>query len=302
MSAPIVTVYIPCRNYGRYLEQSVRSVLGQLYKHWELFIVDEASDDDTAVVAERCRALDPERIKIIKNRSPIGLQRLANHVLGRANGKYFMRLDADDWLDESALLLMVAKLQSDPQLGLVYGNYFYTDASGNVLGMERRPQFGVEDTSGHVPPHGACTMVSTRALKAVGGYSEDVDAQDGWELWFKLLNRVDAASLEAPLFFYRQHELSLSRSASRLLIARSKIFSKIRQALEGSYVPTCLAVIGARESYPGFEGVPYRLYEGISLLQRAIVSAAAARGVTDVYVSSEDRAVLDYAEDLQLRG
>lgn len=300
--APLVTVYIPCRNYGRFLAQAVESVLGQLYRHWELIIVDEASTDDTATVAQQLCQRDPQRISVLHHEQPMGLQRVANLMLGRARGKYMMRLDADDWLDEGALLLMVTKLESAPQLGLVYGNYYYVSEDGKVLGVERRSRLGVEDTAGHLPPHGACTMFRTRALKAAGGYSEDVNAQDGWELWYKLSKRVGTASLEAPLFYYRQHGSSLSRDAGRLLAARAKIFARIGAALEGSYQPSCLAVIGVRESYPGFEGVPYREIDGVSLLQRAIVSTAAARHVTQVMVSSQSQRVLDFAERLEREG
>ncbi len=300
--APLVTVYIPCRNYGRFLPKAVESVIAQLYRHWELIVVDEASGDDTLEVAERLLYQIPDHSIIIRNPAPLGLQRVANHILGIARGKYIMRLDADDWLDECALLLMVAKLESDRTLGVVYGNYYYTDPEGKILGMERRHKLGVEDTAGHLPPHGACTMVSTRALKAVGGYSEDVNAQDGWELWYKLSRRVGAASLEAPVFYYRQHGSSLSRDSQRLLQARARIFERIGQSLDGSYQPTCLAVIGARESYPGFQGVPYREFDGASLLERAIHSATGATRVTDVAVSSQSKSVLDFAERLEEEG
>jgi CMP-N-acetylneuraminic acid synthetase len=295
---PLVTVYIPCYNYGRYLSQAVASVQTQLYKNWELFIVDDASNDCTAAMAEELRRQDPERIKMLSNPNPYGLQRIANRILKLANGRYIVRLDADDWFDESALLLMVAKLESDPQLGLVYGNYFYTNQEGQVIGVERRRSLGVEDMAGHLPPHGACTMVRTRVLKAVGGYSEDVTAQDGWELWYKLIHRAKAASLEAPLFYYRQHEQSLSRDAGRLLTARANILAKTRAKLEGSYAPSCLAVIPVRESYPDFQGVPYRMLQGKSLLQHAIESAQNAIGVTEIAVSSDSQTVLDFAEDL----
>ena len=144
-----------------------------------------------------------------------------------------IRLDADDWLDENALLVLVTKLESSPNIGLAYGNYFYTDSAGNVLGMERRHKLGVEDTVGHLPPHGACTMFRTRSLKAVGGYSEDINAQDGWELWYKLYDRIGAVSLDIPIFYYRQHGDSLSRDSSRLLDARSRIFERLSQSLRG---------------------------------------------------------------------
>ena len=301
-SYPLVTVYIPCRNYGRFLMQCVESVFNQLYTNWELILVDEASEDDTASIAESLRQRRPNLITVIRNPVPLGLQKLANYVLGIAKGKYTMRLDADDWLDEGALLLMVSKIEASPNAGLVYGNYFYVNADGEVLGIERRHRLGTEDKVGHLPPHGACTLFRTRALKAVGGYSENIDAQDGWELWYKLCNRVGAVNLDVPIFYYRQHVTSLSRDHQRLLTARMNIFAQIGNGLEGSYKPSSVAIIPVRESYPGFEGVPYREFHGTSLLERAIQSAAEARVVTQVIVSSQSQRVLDFAADLEAQG
>lgn len=298
VNGPLVTVYMPCRNYGQFLPKAVQSVIDQLYQNWELFIIDEASDDETLTIARRFQSQDP-RIKVIHHEKPLGLQKVANQVLALGKGSYIMRLDADDWLDEGALLLMVAKIESDAECGLVYGNYYYTDEHGKVLGAERRPKLGTENVSGHVPPHGACTMVCARALKSVGGYSEDVNAQDGWELWFKLLGRVKSAQLDLPLFYYRQHQQSLSRDAERLLNARAEILRKTRNSMAGSYVPTCLAVIPVRESYPDWEGVPYEKIEGKTLLELALDSAHQARGVTDVVVSSESSSVLEFAQTLE---
>ncbi len=299
---PLVTVYIPCRNYGHFLRQSIESVFKQLYTNWELIIVDEGSGDDTIKIAEELCRKFPKKTKLVKNTEAVGLQHLANTILGMANGKFMMRLDADDWLDESALLIMAAKLETLPDVGLVYGNFFYTDPVGNVLGMERRHKIGLENSVGHLPPHGACTMFRTRSLKAVGGYSEDINAQDGWELWYKLYDRINAVNLDVPVFYYRQHGNSLSRDVNRLLGARSKIFERLSRSLHGDYKLKNIAVIPVKESYPGFEGVPFRIFEGCSLLERAINTAAKSSEVTSVVVSSSSKRVLDFAEDLQDTG
>ena len=100
----------------------------------------------------------PKKIKVISNKSPIGLQKIANMVLGMANGKYMIRLDADDWFDESAIQLLVNKLELNENIGMAYGNYYYTDQYGHVLDAEFRHMLGEEDKVGHLPPHGACTL------------------------------------------------------------------------------------------------------------------------------------------------
>lgn len=300
---PLITIYLPCRNYGRFLDEALKSLEKQIYTNWELFIIDEASEDDTLVIAEYFKTKVSQNVEIIKNNIPQGLQKGANKVLSLAKGKYIIRLDADDWFDEMALLLMVSKLESDTSLGIVYGNYYYTDEKGNILGFERRHKLGEEDKSHHLPPHGACTMIKTNILKSVGGYSEDINAQDGWELWFKLIQKTKAASIEAPIFYYRQHGNSLSRDSKRLLDARAKIFDKVSSSLKnGAYHPTCLAVIPVKESYPNFKNVPYQQIDGKSLLQLSIESAQMSEHVTDVMISTESNSVITFAQKLVQNG
>lgn len=302
MKNPLVTVYIPNRNYGRFLSQAIDSVLNQSLQDWELFLVDEASEDDSLEIMRRYVDLNDERIKMIAHQEPMGLQKTANEVLGLARGKYFIRLDADDWFDEAALLILVNKLESDERLGIVWGNYYYTNIDGRVLGVELANKPGVGRVSPHSAPHGAATMVRTRTLKATGGYSEDVNAQDGWDLWYKLLKQVDAASVSTPVFYYRQHGNSLSRNSERLLAARTRIFEKLASQLESSYVPSALAVIAVREDYPDNSGVPYQTIKGVSLLEHAIATTLESGRATEVMVSSRSEAVLEFSEKLEREG
>jgi len=300
---PLVTIYVPSRNYGKFLEKALKSIELQLYSNWELFIIDEASEDNTLVISEYFKLKVNQRVEIIKNRVPVGLQRLANNVLDLANGKYIIRLDADDWFDEMALLQMVSKLESNSDLGLVYGNYYYTDEKGNILNFERRNKLGEEDKSNNLPPHGACTLIRTNILKSVSGYSEDLNAQDGWDLWFKIIQKAKAANLEAPIFYYRQHGNSLSKDSNRLLEARSKIFSKLNVSLKnGDYKTTCLAIIPVKESYPNFKGVPYQKIEDKTLLQLSLESAQNSKLITEVMISSQSENVIQFAKDLVING
>ena len=49
-----------------------------------------------------------------------------------------IRLDSDDWFHEIALFIMVNKLESNKNAGIAYSNYFYTNKSGNIIGIETK--------------------------------------------------------------------------------------------------------------------------------------------------------------------
>ena len=50
---PLVSVYIVCHNYGRFLAQAIESVIHQSFEDWELLIFDDGSEDNSKEVAER---------------------------------------------------------------------------------------------------------------------------------------------------------------------------------------------------------------------------------------------------------
>lgn len=298
-SKQLVTVYIPSKNYGKYVEKAIKSVINQVYPNWELILVDEGSKDSTSSIFNYYKEKYSHKISIIKNKKPIGIQKIANKILSFAKGKYMIRLDADDWFHEFALEALVNKLENSPKVGIAYPNFFYSNKEGKVIGIETR-QFNTEvDMSSQLPPHGACTMFEIKALKIAGGYSESVNAQDGWDLWLKLYNKIGAIGVDLPLFYYRQHETSLSRDNKRLLTARTSILKEMGSKLSGDYKPVVLGVIPVKESYPNFKNVPFLQVEGKSLLEIAINSSFQSEYLTDLIVSSKSESVLNFSYELE---
>ena len=142
-------------------------------------------------------------------------------------------------------------------------------------------------------------MFETKALKIAGGYSESVNAQDGWDLWLKLYNKIGAVGVDLPLFYYRQHGGSLSNDNTRLLKARTGIIKEMGSQLSGDYKPVVLGVIPVKESYPNFKNVPYREIKGKSLLEIAINSSFESEYLTDLMVSSKSETVLHFSAELE---
>ena len=50
---PLVTVYIVNHNYGRFIEDSIKSVLNQTFKDLELIIIDNGSNDTSKQIIQR---------------------------------------------------------------------------------------------------------------------------------------------------------------------------------------------------------------------------------------------------------
>lgn len=110
---PRVSVIMACFNASAYLKRSVSSVQYQTMSDWELLIVDDASTDDTQIVAEALAAADP-RVKYMRSSVNQGPSASRNTAIAHAVGEWIAILDADDaYLPMRLEQLVDAGRQSD---------------------------------------------------------------------------------------------------------------------------------------------------------------------------------------------
>jgi glycosyltransferase involved in cell wall biosynthesis len=300
MTAPKITVYIASRNYGRFLADAVESVLRQKREDWELLLIDDASTDDTKDVMALYRG-DP-RIRLFETPG-IGLPAVCNLALKEARGEYLIRLDGDDVFDENILLVLGAWLDKEPELALVFPDYYLMDEFGEVYAQERREPLAQKNHLLDMPPNGACTLVKKDVVLALGGYREDLGAQDGFDLWSKIVKSHKFANVNLPLFYYRRHGHNLTNNSHRILSARRQIK---RDAILGSLTSfkPFIAVIPCRENYDFCKNV-WKLELGKRTLLQRDIEACLASPILDYVVVASDtgdvRAVMDRYDDPRLR-
>ena len=100
-----VTVIIPVYNAGRYLEESIRSVLNQTYPQWKMILVDDGSTDESAIICDQYAESD-ERIEVIHQRNQ-GSFSAVGSGLRKTDTEFVMFLDADDWYEPDMIETMV---------------------------------------------------------------------------------------------------------------------------------------------------------------------------------------------------
>lgn len=91
----MVSVIMPTYNSGRFIAESIESVICQTYNNWELIIVDDASTDNTkAIVAEYIRKYSSIKYIFIEENSGAAFAR--TKAISMAQGEYIAFLDSDD--------------------------------------------------------------------------------------------------------------------------------------------------------------------------------------------------------------
>lgn len=114
---PLVSVIINVFNGERYLAEAIESVFAQTHRPFELIVVDDGSEDDTAAVAKR---FEPELRYVHQPNQGIGAAR--NHGVGLARGEYLAFLDADDRFVPDKLERQLRAFAEDPGLEMAFGH------------------------------------------------------------------------------------------------------------------------------------------------------------------------------------
>jgi cellulose synthase/poly-beta-1,6-N-acetylglucosamine synthase-like glycosyltransferase len=218
---PLVTVVIPCYNYARFLPGAVDSCLSQEGVAVEVVIVDDASPDDTAEVAERLSA-DDDRVRVLHNERNLGHVRTFNSGLAQATGEFVVRLDADDLLTPGALDRAMAVFEAHPSVGLVYGHprHFTTpEPPSPVLGHVRWTVWRGHDWIAERTRRGTNCITTPEAvirasvLADVGGLNTQLRFAQDMEMWLRTAVVSDVGRVNgADQALHRDHPDSMSEN------------------------------------------------------------------------------------------
>jgi len=117
---PKISIVIPAYNVGSYLQECLDSVRNQTFSDIEAIVVNDASTDDVAQIAEAAATQDP-RIRVIANNPNMGTHRTRMAGAEAATGEYTFFLDGDDALKPDMCEQLVQELSQHPVDILHYG-------------------------------------------------------------------------------------------------------------------------------------------------------------------------------------
>ena len=143
MKHPLISIIVPVYNCEKYIEECLRSVLNQKFQDYEVIVVNDGSKDDSLKICEKICAADA-RIKLFTTENK-GVSHARNYGIDRANGRWILFLDSDDYLNDGALQVLQGAICDDVQE--ICGNY--------VTGTSKTMQ----SMSAYVKPEQIITMM-----------------------------------------------------------------------------------------------------------------------------------------------
>jgi glycosyltransferase involved in cell wall biosynthesis len=213
LKRPTVSVCVPTYNYGRFLPETIESILTQSFSDFELLIVDDCSGDDTADVLAAYAPRDSRIIARVNDRN-LGLVPNWNACLRAARGTYVKFVFGDDFLcSRDALRLMVERLD-DPSVSLVASARRMVDEESRVVSS--LATFSTDSVISGPEVINRClredhnligepTAVMFRRDQAVRRFDPRYRQIVDMEMWFHLLEHGRFAYITEPLVSFRLH-------------------------------------------------------------------------------------------------
>ena len=203
-SFPRASIIVPSFNKAEYTMKTVRSLLAQTYKNYEIIVVDDGSSDDTLQLL----SIFDRKISLIEANHG-GASSARNLGILHSEGEYIAFVDCDDEWYPHMLSKSIEFLENDPDLGFVFSNVDYIDCEGRIIGRHKVKKYSGNIYHKLILENFICNssvVVRRSCLERVGYFDESIFVPADWDLWLRLARVYKAGYLKETLVKYRTHQ------------------------------------------------------------------------------------------------
>jgi len=211
MSPPMISVVMSVYNGQAFLAEAVESILGQTFRDFEFIVIDDGSTDKTAKILAAYASRDG-RLRVRRQENK-GRTESLNTGIGLAEGKYIVRMDADDVSLPHRFQVQLDFMEQHPEVCLLSSSYDRINRAGRILDRVSFPLRDDEIRSMMLHNNPLChpaVMMRKDVAIACGGYRKVFSEAEDYDLWLRMSERSQLANLEEPVLQYRIHSKQAS--------------------------------------------------------------------------------------------
>jgi glycosyltransferase involved in cell wall biosynthesis len=200
-TVPLVSVVIPCFNYGSLLKNAVESVLRQTSQDFEIIIVNDGSFDNSETVAKDLLENYSQYQICLINQENSGQPAISrNEGIKISRGKYILPLDADDEIAPSMLHECLKVLENNNYIGIAYTDAIFVSQENSRI--HKSVEFSPAEII-YQNQFNYCSMYRKEVWSNVNGYKTNVKGYEDWDFWIACSERgIIAKHIPIPLFRY----------------------------------------------------------------------------------------------------
>jgi len=229
---PTISVVMPVYDVDeRCVRLAIESVMNQVYQKWELCIADDCSPSPHVRAVLNEYASKDDRIKVVFRDTNGHISAASNSALDLATGEFTALLDHDDELTEDALFHVVAAINDDPTLEMIYSDEDVVNDRGERYAPKLKPDWS-RDLFYSVNYVTHFAVYRTALLRKVGGFRIGFEGSQDYDLALRILEELgDDAIGHIPhiLYHWRAIPGSVALSGGEKAYAHERAREAIRE-------------------------------------------------------------------------
>jgi len=227
---PLVSIIMNCYNGEKFLNESIKSVLNQSYKNWELIFWDNMSSDNSSKIIKK---IDDSRIKYYLSNKFEKLYKARNLALEKASGKFICFLDTDDLWETTFIeknLNKISKLNSS----IIYSKYFIK----NEVSDKKYISYSKDLPSGFITQKllkrylvGISAVFLKKDIFDENKFDPNYQIIGDFDLFLKLSLTHKFYAIQEPLLTYRHHPNNFTNKNLKMYVNELKYWIENNQNL-----------------------------------------------------------------------
>lgn len=204
----LISIIMPTFKCGRFIRESINSVLAQTITNWELIIVDDCSGDNTVSIVQEFMDKD-SRIQLYQSSVNAGAAISRNTALRHAKGRWIAFLDSDDLWEPTKLEKQI-KFMEENGYAFSYHEYVEIDEQDKELGVKVSGKRHVGKLDMFACCWPGCLSVMYDAEKIGLIQINDIKKNNDTAMWLKVIRKADCYLLPECLGKYRRRANSIT--------------------------------------------------------------------------------------------
>jgi glycosyltransferase involved in cell wall biosynthesis len=197
---PLVSIVTPTLNMGRFLEETISSVLAQDYPRVEYLVLDGGSTDNTTEILRRQEG----RLRWVVG-ADSGQADSVNRGFAMTSGSIFAFLNADDTYLPGAISAVVRAFGENPAAGVIYGNAWRVAEDGSRISPYPVEAFDAERLARRCFICQPAAFFRREAFAAAGMLNAKMRFAIDYDLWIRMARRFAMVRIEPFLATSRMH-------------------------------------------------------------------------------------------------
>lgn len=298
MHNSLISIIVPVYNAELYLRQCLNSIKAQTYTNFEAILIDDGSSDQSSIICDEYSVMDERFVVVHKENEGVTKARIDGYH--RSHGRYITFVDADDYLDQTAIMVWVDNIvknsadilisdYANVKRGLVRTNVRsyhqgYYDKAGIEIMLKEKCLLDSKTKKSGLPLYIWGKLYKKEVLNGILEIGLGVWYYEDELIILKLLHNIESLSMvNQPLYFYVDHPEQVTKKDPNLVFGECQKAWKIlktidvngflhRQRQERHFIIVCeLMLRKMQTNYFEYKKLFLRIYDS-DIIQEEIIT------------------------------